>query len=209
MLVFVTLLTISGFTIAEGSTIKNDNNRCNSITPEILKKLKKGEVFVTDEIFRDKDGKDKGRGRAYILINRPASKVFSILLDFNKMKEYFPRIVNSKIISRKGNIVKVFFDLKFMFKHVRYYLDHFIKPDQYYFEWQLDKNKKNDIDETTGYWQICPLDSQRSIAIYSVYVDTGMLVPSFVQKWLTKGDLPDVLKTLKKRAESDGKWKKD
>lgn len=72
----------------------------------------------------------------------------------------------------------------------------------------LDKSQKNDIAATDGQWVLRPYGEGKCLAVYSLALDTGMPVPRFIQNMLLNQDLPDTMMSIKKRAESDGKYKK-
>ena len=48
-----------------------------------------------------------------------------------------------------------------------------------------------------------------TLAEYTIAVDSGKFVPQFIEDYLTRKDLPQILNSLRRRVESDGKWKKD
>ena len=52
---------------------------------------------------RDKEEKGIGHGQAYVIVNKPVEVCWSIMTDFDRKKEYFPRVVVSEVVKRKIN----------------------------------------------------------------------------------------------------------
>ena len=171
-----------------------------ALTREDVARLERGEVLLRNQV--DKDAKGRGRGRAIVLIRRPPAAVWTVLTDYEKHTEFMPGVVRSKVYSRADRTVGVAYTLKVLLKSIRYHCLCTAAPDQRAIRWTLDKSRKNDIAGTTGCWEIRPHGDGGSIAIYSLAVDTGMSVPRFVQNFLTRRDLPNVARALKKRVES-------
>ena len=44
---------------------------------------------------------------------------------------------------------------------------------------------------------------------YTSTLDSGMLIPKFLEDLLIKNDLPEILLSMRRRTESDGTWKKE
>ena len=70
----------------------------------------------------------------------------------------------------------------------------------------LDSKKKSDIALQEGYWQLYKLDDNTTIGEYGTRVDTGVAVPSFVQNFLARKDIPKALTAFRKYIDSDGKY---
>jgi len=60
-----------------------------------------------------------------------------------------------------------------------------------------DMMKKN-----SGSWALSPLDAHQTKAIYNIDISFGWLVPKPIVEQLTKAQLPEMLESFKKRAES-------
>ena len=48
----------------------------------------------------------------------------------------------------------------------------------------------------------------RTLVVYRAYVDAGTSVPKFVQDFMIRRSIPNLLRATKKRIESGGTWKK-
>lgn len=177
------------------------------LTPANIAKMEKGEVVMLDQTYVDGEGKTRGKGLAMAMVNASPDTIWKFLGDFNNYPQFMPRVTSTKTYLSSGSKKGVYFTLKVAFKTVKYNCMHTIDKGTRTVKWELDKSKENDIAETIGAWIIKP-QGEKSILCYTVAVDTGMAVPKVIQDYLTKKDLPNVVKAMKSRVESGGTYKK-
>lgn len=174
---------------------------------EETEKLNKGEVVIRDKSFLNKEGKAVGSCIAFLIINSQKEEAYKIVKKLEKQVEYMPRVEEIKLEDAAKNLYRYF--IKIMIVDIIYYLNMKFDDQNTRMEWALDKSRKNDIKDTTGYWQFHPWSSPRQCLVeYNVFTETGRFVPEFAQNFLMKKDLPGVVQALKKRVESGEKWKK-
>lgn len=178
-----------------------------NLTPANLAKLEAGEVILLDQTYTDAEGKTRGKGLAIVLIDKPPEEVWKYIPQFDSYKEFMPRMVASKIYLNEAGKIGAEYTLKVAFKTIVYSCMHYLENDKFMLRWELDAARKNDIASTTGWWKIKPYKG-KSIVAYTVAVDTGIAVPKVIQDYLTKRDLPNVVRAMKKRVESGGTYQK-
>lgn len=151
------------------------------------------------------DGKRKFvRGRIFVRAN--PGKVWKVLADYPLYPEFMPNTEGCAVVGRRGPdrpIVRQ--DLRFRFgfvsKHVWYVLDmqHYRKA--WRIRWRMIPGEGN-IDDAEGSWQLVPRpDAGGTLAVYTLRVEPGFLIPGFVARALTRGNLPDLLRAVKGRSE--------
>jgi ribosome-associated toxin RatA of RatAB toxin-antitoxin module len=172
-------------------------------------KLERGEVVVRGEMYTKPDGKRAGRGKAYCVVNAPPETLFATLSEYEKVPEYLPRLKRVTVLEKSGEAWRVRQELKILFKTVSYGLNLKFSAAQKRMDWVLDKKQDNDIRDTAGSWEFLPHGAGKTLIVYTITVDTGTMIPGFLEDYLTKKDLPEVLAAMKRRVESGGKWKKD
>jgi len=176
-------------------------------------RMEKGEPVLREEQFTDAEGNRVGRGVSYGIINAGPEKIWNVILDFDNYTEFYPNVHTAKLTKKKNNHFFVYFVLNVLsVVKVRYNVDHTLHPAENRLTWRMDRTKKNDFRETTGFWQIWPLPGEKSLVCYSVYVETGRGIPKFVQKLvdkigLTSWGLKKVVACLKKRVELGSGYK--
>lgn len=184
-----------------------DENVNKHLTPANLAELEKGEIILLDQTYTDAEGKTRGKGFAIIMVNASKEKAWKYLTDFANYKQFMPRIIVSDIYHNADGKVGVSYVLKVLFKKVKYHCMHSFDKEKGVIKYWLDNNQKNDIVSTEGMWIIIPKGDKCLIA-YTVAVDTGIAIPQAIQDFLTKKDLPNVVKAAKLRIESGGKYTK-
>lgn len=197
------------FCLAVFSEDKGGDGVSGYLTPENLAKLEKGKIVTFFERVKDENGKTKGRGVTLGLIGRPLDDVWKVLLDYKAHSEYLPRVIKTEIYQEeKDGETGICETLKVLWKEVEYHVLQRRDDAAHTLTWRLDTSRKNDIADTFGQWRLLAHGEGKCIAAYVLHVDTGMAVPQFVEDFLTRGDLPDVVEAVRKRAESGGQYKK-
>ena len=186
--------------------------KIKGITIEDTTKIMKGETVVTEERYKNAKGDTLARAKVVVLINAPWEKILKTLVNFPAMKEFMPRVKSCKKISGDDKQMIVHWSLSIAWTSIEYRLLTNVDKEKKMLSWKMDTTyKDHDIRDTTGFWKFHSVegDTSKTIAEYSLTLDTGMMVPGFVQNYLTKKDLPNVANSVKKRVESNGKWKSD
>lgn len=171
--------------------------------------LEKGEVVVHKEVVDTPDGK-KGRGHAWVVINKPREAVYEQLTTgYKDFAEFMPRLEKVEVKSLTATSMKVRSYVGVAFSTYAYTLAFKLDPAAYTLSWTLDRSEKSDIRDTAGSWKLHELEPGKStLAEYTISVDSGKFVPQFLEDYLTRKDLPEILNAIRKRVESGGKWKK-
>lgn len=171
-------------------------------------KLTKGEVPV--KVNNPKNSKLRGAlATAWIIVNASPTKVYAEMIKFDKRYEYMPRLIKSTITKRlTPTTLKVNQVMKVMWVKIAVNLNISLTPKKK-IAWVLDKKKKNGVKENIGSWEFEGIDNNKKTMItYQLYTETGRAVPGFIRNILIKSDLPNVLRHVRKRVMSNGKWKK-
>lgn len=178
------------------------------LNPTDITDLEHGRIVVLKQDSGEGKNK-KSLIKASLVFNQPIDKVWVLLKQTDRQKEYLPHLKEAQLIkaNNEGNITQ--FMLKIMFFNVRYRVDHKFENNKYRLTWHLDPNYKNDIKELYGYYQLYKIDGTHTLARYGSRVDVGLLIPTFIEEALTRKDLPTALGNVKKWIDSDGKFKKN
>ncbi len=202
------LCLIIGITmVLSATTIFGAENIDKHLTAANIAKLEKGETILLDQTYKDKNGKTRGKGLAIIQVNASKDKACKHLSDFTYYKGFMPMVIVSDIYHNGEGKVGVGYVLKVVIKKVKYHCMHSFDKGKGEIKFWLDDNQKNDIKSTEGLWKVIPRGDKCFIA-YTVSVDTGVAIPKAIQDYLTKKDLPNVVKAAKMRIESGGTYTK-
>lgn len=207
-IVFCILIGILSMAVITAATADDFSDVEKQLTPKNIQKLEAGKVVMLDQTYKDpKTGKMRGKGMAIMMINKTPDEVWKFLPKFDTYVEFMPRMTHSSTYQGEGGKVGATYNLKILWKEIKYSCLHELDKDKMLIRWTLDTSKKNDIVSTTGFWKV-KAHGDKSLIFYTVAVDTGMSVPQKIQDFLTKTDLPNVVKAVKKRVESGGTYKK-
>jgi len=177
------------------------------LTPEEVSKVKAGEIVILKEMGNE--GADKTAFiRAVLFFRQPVEKTWALITKSERQIEYLDHIDETKSIvsDSTGNITE--FHLSFGFIKVKYRVKHKYGLN-HNMTWDLDPAFKNDVKELKGYWQFFRLDDNNCLARYGTRVKASPLIPTFVEEYMTKRDLPKALGNVKKWIESEGKFNRD
>jgi len=178
---------------------------------EQKQRLRAGEVVFEYINYqgREKERNGIGYGQAHVVVNKPVEVCWSIMTDFGNKKEYFPRLVVSEVVKRKPNHTWVREVIDFGVAELEYVMVQKTDPKNFRSDFSLDPAYPHDLKDTRGFWYWEKINDRSSLLTYAVTkADVGVPVPEFIVKALSSRDLPGIAENLKKRIESDGKWRK-
>ncbi len=201
--VFITVIFLFPLFLLAGNRIPS----LPHLTPEQWKKLEKGEVVLTTEVKKVGDT-DHALIGAYLIFNRPVTDVWRLMIHPEDQYKYLPDLEYSKLIWRRGNKVDVEFMVKVLFVKLYYRVIHTYYPERYYFNWTLDPNFKNDLKYLYGEWQLYPLKGGRTLARYMTELHVSSFVPGWLEKRLTKSNVPKNMKAFQMWINSNGHYHK-
>lgn len=181
-----------------------------SLTEDDRAALEAGEiVFIKrKDIAGEGDGKTYAHGYVFAIVNRPAKDVWDELVDYEARAEYLPRVVKIEKYGEKEGAIGTHVVFKAAFRKLEYYAWEKQDPARNVITWELDPEKKNDLDRNRGAWHTLPCDGDRCLVIYDVELESSLPLPGPLERYMINRDTPDVMKALRKRVESDGAYKK-
>lgn len=132
-----------------------------------------------------------------IIINAPIEKVFKIISDFKSYPEFLNE--TKKVIIEKKTKTKVVatFTLQLM-ASIQYTLELSLKSPESV-SWKFVKGQM--MKDNKGSWQLKAVNKSKTEALYSIDVSFGAFVPKTISNMLVENNLPEMLKSFKKRAE--------
>ena len=165
------------------------------LNPVQKKTLCEGEVlFLTPE--------SRYLAAAAIQIEAPASLVWEVMLDNERLPDYV-KDVRSSVIRESGDNWKI---LEHRLK-VHPLLPHiyYVFKEEYEDDFLIEfRRLEGGIKELMGWWKILPGDKEGTVILmYSVFMDIGWYVPkSFIRSGVTKR-IPELLKSFREEVLSE------
>lgn len=169
----------------------------------------RGEVPVRSEAFTNAAGKAAGRGVGAIVIERPIAEVWASVSHYDDKAEYQPRVEKVEVLERRPGLLRVRMTVNASITTARYTGWYALDDKARTVRWRLDTEAEgNTISDMDGGYTMHELGPSRTLLVYRTYVDAGRAVPRFVQDFMARRSIPDLLRSIKRRIESGGTWRK-
>lgn len=167
------------------------------LTAAELAQVEAGEIILESQRYNDAEGNARGRGLAIGYIKADKDKILDTILAYDTYPQWMPRVKKTSFYKNTATEKDVKFKLKVLIT-IEYHIRHRINAEAGEITWELDTGKPNDIKATTGFWKIVP-HKDGCLVYYSVALDSGKAIPAAIEDYLTKKDLPNIIKTLRQR----------
>lgn len=178
------------------------------LNADAIKKLEAGQVVQQRKGFKDAQGRNCAQGRGAILIAKAPDAIWKHLIANDKYREFIPHAVSAEKYSEQGNEIGWKETTKVVFGKISYHIIQTRDESSHVLSWRLDKTRENGIRDTQGSWSLISHGPDKTILVYAARIDSGMMVPTFAENFFLNRSLPDLLEAVKKRAESDGAYKR-
>jgi ribosome-associated toxin RatA of RatAB toxin-antitoxin module len=158
--------------------------------------------FSQTELERLKAGKavrkplakagDKGfyGGSGFALIDAPPEQVWEAILDFGSYARVYPKTVDVREVSRKGDRSLVRMQLGHELISVSYFVEVTANRSRWQLDYKLVTDRPHDIEEAYGYWRLFPQSDGRTLAAYVVAVRVPMglvnLIPQSMERKINR-----------------------
>lgn len=153
------------------------------------------------------DGLPEGQVEALVVFERPADRVWELLLARERQREYRPELTELSVLEQSGDGVVEEQHLKIAFLSVSYRLRDRFDADTRTITWQLDPDFESTLEHVSGYWELHPLDAERTLARFGTKVSVSAAVPGFLQNGITRKNVPESLENTRQWVDSDGRWR--
>lgn len=132
-----------------------------------------------------------------IVINAPMEKVFDIITQYEKYREFLPEVKEVRTSGRQGNEVNVHYKVEIM-KTIQYTIrakeERPTRMSWTFVDGEFMKDNK-------GSWVLEPAGEGKTKATYTAEMALGALVPKSIVNALVETSLPKMLEAFKRRAE--------
>ena len=163
--------------------------------------LDAGEVVVSDATA-ESSGDARATVRAAAIIHQPPALVWQTLIDFPARARWQADTKEARVVRADRDRVWVAQHVRLFLVDIRFTVINTLDPERGVLSWVLDDSAEHDIANTTGSWRLTPLaDGRSTLLTYQAAVDSGRAVPGFVERYLTKRSLPNLLGTLRAEVE--------
>jgi hypothetical protein len=165
------------------------------------------ELLEERMVLLPSDGLPKGQVEALVLFSQPPEKVWELLIQRERQKEFRPEITSLSIVEETSDRVVEEQHLKIAFLDVAYRLECRVDDETHTLSWQLDPSFESTLEHVSGYWELHGLDGGRTLARFGTRVSVSPAVPGFLQNGITRKNVPESLENTREWVDSDGRWR--
>ena len=165
------------------------------------------ELLDVRMVLLPSDGLPEGQVEALVLFAQPPEKVWELLTQRDRQKEFRPEITALSIIEQSSDRVVEEQHLKIAFLDVAYRLECRVDAPTRTMTWQLDPSFESTLEHVSGYWELHPLDGGRTLARFGTKVSVSPAVPGFLQSRITRKNVPEGLSNTRQWVDSNGRWR--
>jgi ribosome-associated toxin RatA of RatAB toxin-antitoxin module len=165
------------------------------------------ELFEDQLVLLPPDGLPPGQVEALVLFTQPADKVWALLQQRERQREFRPELTSLSILERTADGLIEEQHLKIAFLKVGYRLRNHFDPSTHTMTWQLDPGFESTLEHVSGYWELHALGADRTLARFGTKVSVSPAVPGFLQNGITRKNVPQTLENTRKWVNSGGTWR--
>jgi ribosome-associated toxin RatA of RatAB toxin-antitoxin module len=163
-----------------------------------------GDVLVTPELQqgriptsgRAQPGTKVQRGRAMILIDAPADRVYEVIQNYAAYKEFLPHFETSRVLSKRGASALIYVQVKIMKGAKTIWAELKMKPREKDGATRVIEAKmmKGNVDHFEAHWEVTPIDDKRTLVAFEIIVDPDLPLPS---SFVSEENVKSARKTLR------------
>jgi ribosome-associated toxin RatA of RatAB toxin-antitoxin module len=168
---------------------------------------RRAELLEERMVLLPSDGLPAGQVEALVLFSQPAEKVWELLLQRERQKEFRPEITSLSIVEKSADRLVEEQHLKIAFLDVSYRLENRFDATARTITWQMDPSYESTLEHVSGYWELHALDATRTIARFGTRVSVSRAVPGFLQNGITRKNVPESLENTRQWVDSNGRWR--
>ena len=172
------------------------------------RRLENAEVVIVERRPTVADGDDDSfvsESEAAVIVPRPAAEVWAVLADFESRPEFLPNISESRVQRVEDTRVWISQHVRVLWMQIRYTLIMTLDPARGLMTSVLDRASPHDIRDSHGSWDILPHGDASALLMSRSRVETGMPVPGFIESYLVKNSLPQMMTRLRDEVERRAK----
>lgn len=174
--------------------------------PDLVDRLMAENVVVLEEI----QPKGPLRGAiisSYVLFDQPIDRVYRLLAQSARQTEFRPELTRIETVETgpRGQVDEQ--QLEILFRHYVFRIAYRLLPEQRRIEWNLDERFDNDLAHVSGFWALYEMADGRTLGRSGSSVDVGPAVPAVLQDWITRKNVPESMKRVRKWVDSKGTYR--
>jgi hypothetical protein len=205
-LLVLALLAFTRIARADASLTEKLQHALPGVPPEVVQHLVEEKVVLLSEADPEPPGAPT-QVQALVLFAKPESRVFQLLLQTARQTEFRPDLKRAEAVEHfpDGEVDEQ--EMRIMLMRISYWLRYHWDVSTGRISWELDPRFPNDLRVTDGSWQLEEVDAGHTVGRFATRVDVGPELPSFLQEFATRKNLPQTLEQCRRWIDSDGRYR--
>lgn len=168
--------------------------------PALVEALLERKVVLADDA-----GAPEGVARALVIFEQPIDRAFLLLSQTTRQREYRPDLAGIETLEAlpDGSVEEQ--RLRILFLDIRYRVRHRSDRERRRLTWELAPGYDHDLARLEGSWELYPLPPHRTLGVFGTRVEVGAALPSFLQEYATRKNLPRTLERCRRWVDGDGR----
>lgn len=165
-----------------------------AIAPELLEGHIKSSAHA-------QPGTSVQRGRAMVLINAPADRVYEVIQNYAAYKEFLPHFEVSRVLSKRGAAALIYVQVKIMKGAATIWAELKLKPRAGTGTTRVieAKMRKGNVDHFEAHWEVTPVDANSTLVAFEIVVDPDLPLPASLISAENQKTARKTLRALRKR----------
>jgi len=165
------------------------------------------ELLEEHMVMLPSDGLPAGQVEALVLFSQPTEKVWELLVQRERQREFRPEITALSIVERSVDRLIEEQHLKIAFLDIAYRLENRFDVATRTITWQIDPSFESTLEHVSGYWELHAVDAKSTLARFGTRVSVSPAVPGFLQSGITRKNVPESLENTRAWVDSNGRWR--
>lgn len=143
--------------------------------------------------------------RGLVIFDQPIDRTFQLLAQTSRQREYRPELAGIETVEELPDGSVEEHRLRILFIDIRYRLRNRLERERRRLWWDLAPGFDHDLARVDGSWELYPLRPRRTLGVLTTRVEMGAAMPSFLQDYATRRNLPATLERCRRWVDGDGR----
>ena len=211
LLAFIWVLSVMGSLCAEAGAASADQPHGHQgiLTPittaptaVVLTDEERATLVAGKHIERHTKSESGGSGIAVQYINASPADIWVTILSYHRYKGWVKNVVDCSVYRKEGDELYVDMQTSILGFKSRIFTKNTVRKDLGYMSWNLDYDRKSDVNDLVGYWRVEPVQ-ERPGTTRLEHSNSVMIkgVPGFLVNYMTRDALSEGTGWVKREAE--------
>lgn len=173
-----------------------------TVSPDLVERLHERKVVL----LPSEPGQEQFVS-ALVIFDQPRSRVMRLLAQTARQQEFRPELDGVETLEKTQDGVVDEHRLKILFVRIQYRLRNHFDYEQSRMWWELDPRFESSVRDLRGFWELYELEQERTLGRFGSRVDLGPALPSWLQDYATRKNVPATVDNIRRWIDSGGTYR--